>query len=142
MPSTIDNDMLSSTPEAAARLAGRGVTPLVTLDPTKPPVKQIPHMDFPVIVYKHPKEPFRKVEHRNQMREIVQVEMVANEHLTRKVACLDHLDKLPSVNDNFTVTPCKNCAAALKQATSDGWELKPYIPMAAPDPMAGVYEVS
>lgn len=118
MPQAIDNDLLSSTPDAAARLASRGLQALVTLDPAKPPTVQIPHNEFPRVVYKHPKEAFRKIEHRNAMREIVQVEMVANEHLTRLV-----------VDDK-----------ELKQALASGWDKKPYIPEPAPDPLAGVYD--
>jgi len=114
MPFTVDNDRLSSDP---ARMKP-GVTPLVTLDPANPPTVQIPHMDFPRVVYKHPREAFRKVEHRNSMREVVEVEMVANEHLTRVVANQADLD----------------------QALVAGWVTKPYIPEPAPDPLAGLYD--
>jgi hypothetical protein len=117
MPQTVDNDQLNQTAEAVQRIAQRGQTPIVTLNPANPPTVQIPHLEFPRVVYQHPVKPFRKVEHRNAMREIVQVEMVANEHLTRVVA--DQAD--------------------LDQALAAGWKKEPYIPEPAPDPMAGIY---
>lgn len=118
MPLTVDNDRLNPTPEAMARLAARGLTPLVTLDPANPPTMPIPYQEFPRIVYKHPREAYRKVEHRNAMREIVQVEMVANEHIAKSVADQGELD----------------------QALAAGWVIKPYIPEQPPDPLAGLYD--
>ena len=85
--------------------------------PTGIPVKQIPHAEFPRVVYKHPKEPFRKIEHRNANHELVNTETVPSEHLTR------------TVQDE----------TELKRALKDGWVLKPYIPQAPPDPNAHLY---
>lgn len=90
---------------------------IVTLDPSKPPMKSIPHQDFPRLVYKHPTEPFRKVEHRNAMREITQVELVPTEHIYKSVA------------------DAKELAHALKE----GWVKEPYIQTAPPDPNANLY---
>lgn len=82
------------------------------------PVKQIPYLEFPRVVYKHPKEPFRTIEHRNAQHEIVQTEMVLAEHLTMLVNDQKELDR------------------ALKQ----GWVKEPYIPQAVVDPNAGLYD--
>lgn len=81
------------------------------------PVKQIPHADFPRIVYMHPNEPTKVVEHRNANFEVVGTEIVQTEHLTQKVA-----DE-------------KELSAALKA----GWVLKPYIPKPLPASDAGLY---
>lgn len=90
--------------------------------PTNPatgiPTKSIPHMEYPLIVYKHPKEPFKKVLHRNAQHEVVHEEIVPTEHLTK------------TVNDENE----------LKAALSQGWGRKPYIPQAPPDPDAHLYE--
>lgn len=94
-----------------------GQTPLVSLDPAKPPLKTIPHMEFPMVVYKHPKEPFKKIEHRNAHHELVEVETVAAEHLTK------------IVNDK----------RELEAAIKEGWQRKPFIAPPNPDPNAGLY---
>lgn len=97
---------------------------LEKLDLSKPqgypgglPVKVIPHAEFPRILYKHPKEPFRKIEHRNAQHEVVDVETVPTEHLTRQVS-----------------------EEELTQALKEGWVKEPYIPKPAPDPLAHLYE--
>lgn len=82
------------------------------------PVIQIPHMEFPRVVYLHPKEPWRKIEHRNKLHEIVDVETVPAEHLTRSVA------------------DAKELAAAIK----DGWLKDPYVTPPMPDPNANLYK--
>ena len=85
--------------------------------PTGLPLKQIPHNEFPRIVYKHPAEPFRKIEHRNAQHEIVQIETVPSEHLTRSVADEKELSK----------------------ALKDGWTKEPYVSIAPPDPNENLY---
>jgi hypothetical protein len=96
-----------------------------TLDLTRPqgtpqglPVKQIPHLEFPRCVYKHPTQPFREVLHRNVNHEVVEREIVATEHLVH--VCKD--------KEEFD--------ARLKA----GWVREPYIPQAPPDPTAHLYE--
>lgn len=74
------------------------------------PVKQIPHMEFPRIVYMHPNEPLQTMEHRNDKFELVGTEVVPTEHLAKQVKNEDEL------------------IAAL----AEGWVKEPYIPQAAP----------
>jgi hypothetical protein len=81
------------------------------------PVKVIPHSDYPRIVYKHPNQPFRKVEHRNLQHEVVEVETVPTEHLTLQVENQE----------------------AFEKALADGWVKEPYIPKAPPNPVAELY---
>ena len=90
---------------------------IVTLDPAKPPVKNIPHMEYPKCVYMHPQEPFTVIEHRNTRHEVVEEEIVPTEHLSKTVANADEL----------------------AQALADGWQEKPYIPKAPADPKANIY---
>lgn len=75
-------------------------------------------MEFPRVVYKWPKEPFRKVIHRNAQHEIVEEEIIPADHLTRVVA-----DK-----------------KELESAQKEGWVIKPYIAPPLPDPNAHLYE--
>jgi hypothetical protein len=95
-----------------------------TLDMSKPqgtphglPVKQIAHLEYPRAVYKHPLEPFQRIEHRNAQREVVQVEVVPTEHLVH--VCQDETE----------------FDTRLKQ----GWVTKPYIPKAPEDPATDLY---
>jgi len=111
-PFTIDEEKMQGKAKP-----GEDSTILVSLDPHKPPVISIPHMDFPRVVYKHPLEPFRTIEHRNARHELVEEEIVASEHLTRSVADQKELEK----------------------ALKEGWTLKPYIPPTLPDPNADLY---
>lgn len=85
--------------------------------PTGIPMVQIPHQDFPRVVYKHPSEPYRTIIHRNAKHEVVEEEIVATEHLSLVVA-----DE-----------------AGLKKALAEGYELKPFVPQALPDPDAHLY---
>lgn len=85
--------------------------------PTGIPVKQIAVEEFPRVVYKHPKEPFKTIIHRNAKHEVVDEEIVPSEHLTMKVENKKELD------------------AALKS----GWELKPFVPAPPPSPDANLY---
>ena len=90
---------------------------LVSLDPANPPTKEIPFIEFPRVVYKHPKEPFYKVEHRNNLREIVQTEMLPSEHQALLI----------------------NNKKELEKAEKDGWVLNPYVPPPLPDHKAELY---
>lgn len=85
--------------------------------PTGLPVKQIPHMEYPRVVYKHPTEPFKKIEHRNRAYEIVGIETIPAEHLS------------------MIVNNEKELAKALK----DGWMKEPYKAPPLPDPNANLY---
>jgi hypothetical protein len=98
-------------------------------------VKSIPHCEFPCVVYLHPNEPFRIIEHRNADMELVHTERVPTEHLSRQVACEKHLQKLEP-------GPCEACNAELEKALADGWVKQPYIPEAPPDPLAKLYAKS
>jgi hypothetical protein len=109
-PLTIDEARMRSTPGSEA--------PIVSMDLHKPPVKFIPHLEFPRIIYKHPVEPFQVIEHRNTRHELVDEEIVPTEHLTKEVADQAQLD------------------AALEE----GWVLKPYIAPPLPDRKAALYE--
>jgi hypothetical protein len=95
-----------------------------TLDLSKPqgtqqglPVKQIPHLEYPRTVYKHPLEPFREVLHRNASHEVVEREIVATEHLVHVV----HNEQ------------------EFKKKLSEGWVVEPYIAQAPPDATEGLY---
>lgn len=74
------------------------------------PVKQIPHMEFPRVVYMHPNEPLQEIKHRNDKFELVGTEVVPTEHLTKVV----------------------NNEAELNVAMEEGWVKEPYVPKAAP----------
>ena len=93
----------------------------VSAPPNSPsgiPMKQIPYMEFPRAIYKHPTEPYRKVEHRNALHEVVDVETVPAEALCRVV----------------------NDAKELAQALKEGWLKEPYAAPPLPDPNAHLYE--
>lgn len=113
MPFAIDEAKMQGKPEP-----GQDSQVLVSLDPHKPPTKVIPHMDFPRIVYKHPVEPFRVIEHRNARHELVEEEIVPTEHLTMRVENKVELDK------------------ALKA----GWVVEPFVAPALPDPNDALYD--
>jgi hypothetical protein len=111
-PFTIDEAKMQGKPEP-----GQDSEVLVSLDPHKPPVKAIPHMDFPRVVYKHPREPFKTIEHRNARHELVEEEVIPTEHLTMRVD-----DK-----------------RALEKALKEGWVMEPYIQETPPDKNADLY---
>jgi hypothetical protein len=109
MPKTIDESVLSkrmmldmSAPQGS---------------PTGLPVRDIPHEEYPRVIYKHPVEPFKTIEHRNAKQEVVREEIVQAEHLTRVVS-----DK-----------------KELESAMKDGWKKEPYLPQPLPNPNAGLY---
>lgn len=74
------------------------------------PVKYIPQLEFPRVLYMHPNEPLQEVEHRNDKFELVGTEVLPTEHLTKVV----------------------NDEAELNAAVDEGWLKDPYIPKAAP----------
>jgi len=115
MPWKIDEERLRAT--MPFMRDGQEIKPLFELKDGIPPVIAIPHMDFPQVVYMHPNEPFRKVEHRNANFEVVGTEMLPTEHLTKVV----------------------QDEAELKAALEAGWVKKPYLPKAPPDPNADLY---
>ena len=81
------------------------------------PVKQIPIIEYPKVVYLHPNEPTRKIVHRNLNHEIVEEELIPTEHLTKMVQ-----------NE-----------AELKAALEEGWCERPYIPAVPEKPDSGLY---
>lgn len=111
-PFAIDEDRMQSKPTP-----GQDSQVLVSLDPHKPPVKPIPHMEFPRVVYRHPLEPFTTIEHRNARHELVEEEVLATEHLTMSVADKKELDK----------------------AIKEGWTTEPYIQQALPNRKPDLY---
>ena len=74
------------------------------------PVKQIPHMEFPRVIYLHPNEPFEEIQHKNERHEIVSTDLLPTQHLSKLVQ-----------NE-----------AELKAAMEEGWVKEPYIPVAPP----------
>jgi hypothetical protein len=96
----------------------QGTNQILSMDPAKPPTKSIPHADFPRVVYKHPREPFLTIEHRNAKHELVEEEIVPAEHLTKVVA--DEVE--------------------MKAALAEGWVKEQYIPKPIPDRNAHVYD--
>lgn len=74
------------------------------------PVRQIPHLEFPRVIYLHPNEPFQEIQHRNDKYELVGTEVLPTEHLTKLV----------------------NNKAELSAALDEGWLKEPYIPKTAP----------
>lgn len=72
------------------------------------PVKQIPHLEFPRVLYLHPNEPYVEIKHKNDRHEVVSTEFVATEHLTKTV----------------------NNDVELNAALAHGWVKEPYIPEA------------
>lgn len=102
MPFTVDIEKMSKQPSFDVTAAPN--------TPTGIPMKQIPILEFPRVVYKWPKQEFRTILHRNNKHEVVHEEVVPTEHLTKVV------------NDK------KELAAALKE----GWVEQPYIAKPVP----------
>lgn len=95
-----------------------------TLDLSKPqgtthglPVKQIPHEEYPRVVYRHPNAPFYVEEHRNVNHEVVHREVKSAEH--RVHVC--------------------HTKAEHSQKLAEGWDNRPFIQLAPPDPMDELY---
>jgi len=89
------------------------------------PVKQIPHFEFPLVLYKHPARPTRTIIHRNAEHEVVETEEVPTEHLTKVVGCEAHI-KTGGPKE------CVACRKSLDAAVADGWVTQPYIAPALP----------
>jgi hypothetical protein len=81
------------------------------------PVRQIPHREYPRVVYMHPTRPHKEVVHRNAQHEIVEVEKVPTEHISKLVQNEEELQ------------------AALKE----GWRKEAYVAPVVPDPDADLY---
>lgn len=81
------------------------------------PVKQIPHAEFPKVVYMHPNEPWEEIEHRNDRFEVVSTDLIPTEHLAKHV-------------HNET---------ELKAALETGWVEQPYIQQAPPTKKDDLY---
>lgn len=126
MPFTIDESKMQAKPQP-----GQDVTVVLSLDPHKPPVKVIPHFNFPRVVYQHPNEPYRIIEHRNARHELVEEEVVQAEALTKMVSCKAH--------EIVGAEKCAECEKALKKAVEEGWTTEVYVPPALPDRNAGLY---
>lgn len=95
------------------------------------PVREIPHYEFPRVLYKHPLRPFREIEHRNANFEVVGTEQVPTEHLTQKISCAAHKDGGPA--------SCPDCQKELDAALAEGWTRSPYIPEAPAKPDDDLY---
>jgi hypothetical protein len=95
------------------------------------PVTQIPHLEFPLVVYMHPNEPTRTVLHRNERHEVIHEEEVPLEHLTKVVCCDAHKNGGPK--------DCPDCNKALKVALAEGWVKEPYIPKPVVDESPALY---
>ena len=90
-----------------------------SLDINSPPLKSIPFQEYPRLVYKHPKRPFRQVERKDAAGNTVEVTYVPSEHKYRSVA-----------NE-----------AEFKQALAEGWRTDPYVPKGGvPDPLDELYD--
>lgn len=95
------------------------------------PVKAIPHFEFPKVVYKHPKKPFKEIIHRNDRFEVVSTDLVPTEHLTKHIHCAAHKNGGPK--------ECPECQKELKAALAKGWVEQPYIPQAPPTVEDDIY---
>jgi hypothetical protein len=95
------------------------------------PVKQIPHHEFPRVVYLHPNQPARTVVHRNDRHEVIHEEEVPLEHLTKLISCSAHINGGPK--------DCVECNASLDAALEEGWLKQPYIPEAPEKSDADLY---
>lgn len=86
MPKTVDEEAIAKA---------------TSMDLSKPPVKEIPHNEFPRMVYKHPKSPTRTV------REVVAGQwteyVVLTEHAVKVVGDQKELDR--AIKDGFVVKP-------------------------------------
>ena len=82
------------------------------------PVKNIPYLEYPRVMYLHPNEPYREIEHRNTRMEVVSVDVVPTEHLEKTVHSREEQEA----------------------AEADGWVTNPYIPKPPVDPVAHLYK--
>jgi len=100
------------------------------------PVSQIPHYEFPRVVYKHPRRPHREVVHRNAQHEVVEIERIPTNHISKLVGCTAHL----TPDGPVWAEQCKACEKALEAALAEGWVTKPYIPEPLPVADADLYD--
>ncbi len=152
-PFAVDESKLRDTIPGQAQ--GSQQPPVLALDPHKPPVKSIPTLEFPRVVYKHPNKAFKIIEHRNTRHELVDEEYVATEHMTKVIACSER-DGVPvcemadiAVSRAMNSRPgaalvqapkCEACQALLEEALAEGWVLEPYVAPPLPDPNARLYD--
>jgi hypothetical protein len=85
------------------------------------PVRLIPHLEFPIVLYLHPRRPFVEILHRNTNHEIIDREQIPTEHLTRIFVCDAHA-KTGGPKE------CAACQKMLAEALAEGWRREPYIP--------------
>lgn len=95
------------------------------------PVKEIPHYEFPRVLYLHPTQPTRTVIHRNDRHEVVHEEEIPLEHLTKVICCEAHKNGGPK--------DCAACTKLLEEAISEGWTREPYIPKPPADETPALY---
>lgn len=88
------------------------------------PVREIPHWEFPKVLYLHPTRPSREIEHRDSNFALVGTETIPTEHLSKAVSCDAHKEGGPAT--------CGDCQKAIEAALADGWQRDPYIPEAPP----------
>src|SRR6185437_12988538 len=88
------------------------------MDLNNPPVRSIPFQEYPRLVYKHPKRPFREVKRRDAAGNTVEVTYEPSEH------------KYKSVSSQ----------AEFEQALKDGWRKEPYVASGVPDPLDELYD--
>jgi hypothetical protein len=100
------------------------------------PVRQIPTYLFPCVVYKHPRRPHREVVHRNAQHEVVEIERIPTDHISKLVGCSAHL----TPDGPVWAEQCKACDKALEVALAEGWVTKPYIPEPLPVADADLYD--
>jgi len=88
------------------------------LDISKPPLRQIPHLEYPKVIYLWPKEPFKLVRVKNDRGEVVEEYKEATTHKAMKVENKEEMEK----------------------QLSKGWRKEPYLPKEVPDDDYPVYE--
>ena len=101
MSFTVDEEKLNGTD---ARQTGK----IVSMDPAHPPVKSIPFMEYPRVVYKHPKEPFQGCR--------------APQHAARNCSRRAHF--LLSTSQKWRWSTKRNSE---RVALKDGWVKEPYV---------------
>lgn len=84
MQKAVDDAALNPTP-------GGEHKPVLKMELAKPPVKDIGMIQFPMMVYKWPKEPFSIERRRNELAEIEKY-LVPNEAAVKTVANADELE--------------------------------------------------
>jgi hypothetical protein len=84
---------------------------LKMLDLSKPPMRDIPHMEFPKCIYLHPKDKYRVIRRKDDRGNVVEEYKEPTTHKSKVVADKAELDK----------------------ALKSGWKREPYLPVAVPD---------